>query len=166
MRRRPFRRLYVVPMTVAAVGLSLLGIVTTAGAAGVSGATEVSLPANADASPQFDLSSISCPATGDCSALGSYTTTSGTSDAAVLAESSGVWGQPSDISLPNDAAFDPKPRPAALAAPAWVIARWSAATWLLQEYGSRLRPLRPAIPGATQSHWPLPPILLAPMAQR
>jgi hypothetical protein len=75
-------------------------------------ATEARLPsnANATASAQFaDLYSVSCAATGDCTAVGSYdATTSSYVEAYAVTETGGSWSAGTEINLPQDAATNPK----------------------------------------------------------
>jgi hypothetical protein len=52
---------------------------------------EAVLPADAASPPAPTLVSVSCASAGNCSAVGTYTSTSGTTHGLLLTESSGVW---------------------------------------------------------------------------
>jgi len=71
------------------------------------GASELTLPAGADVSAgaQAGLSSVACTSSGNCVAVGFYTDSSGSKDrqAMVASETSGVWGQASELALPAGA---------------------------------------------------------------
>jgi hypothetical protein len=65
-------------------------------------ATEVGAPTNAAANPNGNLLSIACTSAGNCVAGGDYN--NGTSYQAMdLVESSGVWAQTSEVTLPSNA---------------------------------------------------------------
>jgi hypothetical protein len=69
---------------------------------------ELTPPANAAAAPQVFVDDLSCPSAGDCTAIGSYTDSSGHRQGFVLSESSGTWGQAAEVALPANAATDPQ----------------------------------------------------------
>lgn len=75
----------------------------TSGAWGVG--SEVTPPGNAGTNPSAGLAAVSCPSAGNCSAVGSYRTTSGNNmEALVLTETGGSWSTAVELSLPADAA--------------------------------------------------------------
>lgn len=63
----------------------------------------VNLPAGAAGDPDVTLNAVSCTAPGDCTAVGSYQTTSGEPMALVVSETNWVWGTGSSILLPAGA---------------------------------------------------------------
>jgi Divergent InlB B-repeat domain/PASTA domain len=64
---------------------------------------EASLPANADTNSQFvDLNSLSCASAGNCTAVGSYTS-SGYSRGLLLTETAGTWSRGSEVTPPANA---------------------------------------------------------------
>ncbi len=73
-------------------------------------AAEVTLPANAatGVSTRARLSSVSCPATGACVAVGNYTTTSGIVEAITATEASGSWQQATEIAPPTNSFGTPE----------------------------------------------------------
>jgi hypothetical protein len=68
---------------------------------------EAALPANAGLDPDLLLSSVSCAAAGNCSAVGYYTTSSTQRQGLLLSETSGVWAPGVEASLPANASSDP-----------------------------------------------------------
>lgn len=71
-----------------------------AGSGGVWGrATNPGLPADAATSPDAELTAISCPATGDCTAVGFYTDTSGHEQGLLLTQVNGTWVAPAGTDL-------------------------------------------------------------------
>jgi hypothetical protein len=63
-----------------------------------------SLPAPAALrDPSVGVDSVSCPAAGDCTAVGSFTDGSGNQQGLLLAESGGIWGAPAEADLPANA---------------------------------------------------------------
>jgi hypothetical protein len=66
-------------------------------------ATELQLPANADAGIGGLAESVSCSRTGSCVAVGSYRS-NGVFEGFTAAESSGVWHQAKQVKLPANAA--------------------------------------------------------------
>lgn len=84
-------------------GASISRTMAIADTGGVWGqAAEVTLPANAatGTSTRARLSSVSCPATGACVAVGNYTTTLGVVEAMTATETSGSWQPATAISPP------------------------------------------------------------------
>jgi hypothetical protein len=68
---------------------------------------EASLPANANTSSVTSLDSVSCASAGNCSAVGSYTDSSGHSQGLLLSETSGTWATGVEASLPANAGTNP-----------------------------------------------------------
>jgi len=70
--------------------------------------TEAPLPANATHSRrQFvQLSSVSCPSAGNCTAIGTYTDNSRNTWGLLLSERNGAWATGTEARLPGDAAAD------------------------------------------------------------
>ena len=64
---------------------------------------EASLPANANADPVPDFSSVSCASAGNCTAVGSYYDSSGQYPGLVLSESGGTWSTGIEAPLPASA---------------------------------------------------------------
>ena len=65
--------------------------------------TEASLPADAQANPNVDLRSVSCPSAGNCTAVGWYSTASSGQEGVLLDEVSGQWRTGTEATLPADA---------------------------------------------------------------
>lgn len=65
--------------------------------------SEVALPAGAAAAQGATLSSIACPASGQCKAVGSYSSASGQQTAMLVLQSAGTWGQAVPLTLPAGA---------------------------------------------------------------
>ena len=66
---------------------------------------EPALPANASTTePDASLLSVSCASAGNCSAIGSYTDTSGNGPGLLLTETAGRWGTGVEAALPANAA--------------------------------------------------------------
>lgn len=88
----------------------LLIVVSASGAASASvyraTGAEAGLPANAatGSAQDVELSSISCPSAGDCSAVGSYVDNTGATDLLLLTETGGAWGAGTEAVLPANAA--------------------------------------------------------------
>ena len=70
-------------------------------------ATEVTLPANANASPSAGLNGVSCWSAGNCTATGSYTDSSGNDQGMAATETSGTWAQATEVTLPANANASP-----------------------------------------------------------
>src|SRR5439155_27388990 len=68
---------------------------------------EVSPPANAGADPAAGLSSVSCAAAGNCSAVGGYDDGSGHRHGLLLTETAGTWAPGIESGLPANAASVP-----------------------------------------------------------
>lgn len=66
-----------------------------------------SLPGDAGTNPSVDLTSVSCPAVGECDAVGTYQSTSGTTEGLVLTKTGGAWTTAITSPVPADAAPDP-----------------------------------------------------------
>src|SRR5207302_1424514 len=66
------------------------------------------LPANAGSNPDVGLNAVSCASAGNCTAVGSYTDTSGFRRGLVLTETAGTWATGVEASLPGNAASNPK----------------------------------------------------------
>ncbi len=72
--------------------------------AGVWGrARQIRLPANAASvgNQQAVLKAVACPAAGSCVAVGDYNDRAGVSEAMVVTESAGTWGQAREIAVPS-----------------------------------------------------------------
>jgi hypothetical protein len=67
-------------------------------------ATEIDSPVDAGNPPDDALGSISCPAPGDCTAVGNYADSAGGADALFVSESAGSWGTANAAALPAGAA--------------------------------------------------------------
>ncbi len=61
------------------------------------------LPANAGANPRATLEAVSCASAGDCTAVGSYTDATGTTQGLIVSESAGSWSQAVTAPLPSGA---------------------------------------------------------------
>jgi len=96
-------------------------------------AAEAQLPANADttvSAQSAGLSAISCPATGDCSAVGTYdATTASNAEAFAVTETGGSWSGGVELNLPQDAATNPDGYPSSIScsAPGTCVAAGSYA---------------------------------------
>ncbi len=66
------------------------------------------LPANAGLGGYGPLSSVSCASPGNCTAVGSYSDSSGHRQGLLLTESGGTWGPGVEAALPTDAGSDPE----------------------------------------------------------
>jgi hypothetical protein len=85
-------------------GYQAMVVAETGGVWGQAG--ELSLPSNADTTAGAQdayLGSVSCASQGNCAVSGDYTDTGGGQQAMVAAETGGVWGQASELSLPSNA---------------------------------------------------------------
>ncbi len=105
----PFRRgaLLGVLGLVCGVLLPLAVRPSDAFAASWAAGVEAPVPANAGASPFVRLMSVSCAPTGDCSAVGSYTDSSGQAEGLLLSETAGTWAPGVEAALPAGAASNP-----------------------------------------------------------
>ena len=65
------------------------------------------MPANAGLARDVFLSSVSCAAVGDCSAVGDYTDSSGHEQGLLLTETAGVWAAGVEATLPANAGSNP-----------------------------------------------------------
>jgi hypothetical protein len=70
--------------------------------------TSVPLPAGAASNPSLHLNSVSCAQDGICSAVGTYTDSSGNTQGLLLDEVGGTWQSGTEAPLPGDAASNPK----------------------------------------------------------
>ena len=78
---------------------------------------ELALPMGAYAAPGSQhavLEAVSCPAAGECVAVGYFTDGSGSSQPLAVTETAGVWGAPVQIALPENAASAPGAQSSAL----------------------------------------------------
>jgi hypothetical protein len=71
-------------------------------------AAEVMMPAGAASNPQSGVDALSCPSSGDCTAVGGYTDNTGNSQAFTLSETAGAWGTAIEAVLPAGAASNPE----------------------------------------------------------
>jgi hypothetical protein len=69
--------------------------------------TEVTPPGDADANPLVDVDAVSCASAGNCTAVGTYTDSSGHAQGLLLTESGGVWSAGTRAALPSGAASNP-----------------------------------------------------------
>ncbi len=102
--RSPLRRAwsaYLIAAVVAACGAAHASAAAADGLSWASGAT-VPPPANAGSQPGVVITSIACPTAGDCSAVGSYTDSSGDTQGLVAVESGGHWNASSTAKLPSN----------------------------------------------------------------
>jgi hypothetical protein len=79
------------------------GVLLTETAGSWAPGVQAPLPANAAANPNVSPNSISCALPGDCSAVGTYTDSSGHTDGLLLTETAGVWAIGEQAPLPADA---------------------------------------------------------------
>jgi hypothetical protein len=72
--------------------------------------SEAVLPSNAAGGSQqiVSLNSVSCPAAGNCSGVGSYVDSAGNVQGLLVTETSGTWAAGVEAALPADAAADPQ----------------------------------------------------------
>ena len=68
---------------------------------------EAAVPANAATAPEVDLTSVSCPAAGDCTAVGEYLDSSQHFQGLLLSERSGTWAPGVEARLPANASGFP-----------------------------------------------------------
>lgn len=82
-------------------------------------ATQITtLPPNAATTGQFSsLESVSCPASGSCEAVGSYTDGSAKEQMMAVTETGGAWNQAAEIALPANAAANPDAHLVSLSCP-------------------------------------------------
>lgn len=71
-------------------------------------ATTVVLPGNASAYPSAALSEVTCVATNNCTAIGTYTNTAGDIEGIIASERRGVWARAVSMSMPSGAAANPR----------------------------------------------------------
>ena len=84
------------------------GLLLTETAGTWAAGAEASLPANAGSDPDVGLNSVSCASAGNCTAVGSYTDSSGYRRGVVLTETARTWAMGVEASLPGNAASNPK----------------------------------------------------------
>ncbi len=70
-------------------------------------ASELTAPANAGTNPSAFLRGVSCSSSGNCTAIGNYTDTSGNTQAMAATETLGSWAQASEVTAPSNAKTDP-----------------------------------------------------------
>ena len=87
---------------------SLQGLLLTETAGTWATGVEASLPAGAGPSPGVDITSVSCPSAGNCSAVGDYYDTSVHVQGLLLTQTGGTWGTGVKASLPAGAGTDPQ----------------------------------------------------------
>ena len=83
-------------------GLLVTGTEASIGSPWSFSGTEAMLPTDAATNPEVSLSSISCPALGQCEAVGSYSTAQ-SQQALLLTDSGGSWQPGAIAQLPSDA---------------------------------------------------------------
>jgi hypothetical protein len=64
---------------------------------------EATLPSNAGSNPYVDIKSVSCASAGNCSAVGSYTDSSGRTEGLLLTETGGTWASGVEAAVPAGA---------------------------------------------------------------
>ena len=69
-------------------------------------ATAVTPPSNAGANPNAIFESVSCPTFGDCVAAGYYFDSSGVEVPMIATETSGIWGQASEVAAPEGYSYE------------------------------------------------------------
>ena len=92
-------------MVTTAAAATAAAATTTAAAATVAG-VEAPLPANAASDPDVSVNSVSCASAGNCTAVGSYTDSSGNLQGLLLTRAAGTWAGV-EAPLPAGAASDP-----------------------------------------------------------
>ena len=70
-------------------------------------AVKVTAPSNAGSNPDASLNSLACTSVGNCVGVGSYTDSSGNTQAMAATETNGAWGQAVEVTAPADAASNP-----------------------------------------------------------
>jgi hypothetical protein len=70
-------------------------------------AAAVVLPGNASAYPGATLSEVSCVATNDCTAIGTYTNAAADVEGLTVSETHGVWARAAAMAMPSGAAANP-----------------------------------------------------------
>jgi len=83
------------------------GLVITESGGTWKAATAVVLPGNASAYPSAMLSEVTCAATDNCTAIGTYTDVAGDVDAMTVNESHAVWARALAMEMPGGAAANP-----------------------------------------------------------
>ena len=68
---------------------------------------QAQLPAGASINPGAHLTSVSCAAPGDCSAVGYYTDSAGAEQGLLLTETGGVWTAGQELQVPSSAGSNP-----------------------------------------------------------
>jgi hypothetical protein len=108
--------------TCAGVFALMLAVGTaSAGADSVNWASGASIvaPANVNGStPHITINAVSCPAAGECTAVGSYVDQSGSSQGLLATESGGTWQPGTTAQLPNSPNVDPDVDLTAVSCPA------------------------------------------------
>jgi uncharacterized protein YjbI with pentapeptide repeats len=84
------------------------GLLLTETAGTWAAGVEAPLPAGAAANPEVNLASLSCASAGNCTAVGSYTDSSGGTQALALTETAGTWAAGVEAPLPAGAAANPE----------------------------------------------------------
>src|SRR5438309_1163548 len=79
------------------------GVLLTESAGTWATGVEATLPAGAGTNPAVSLSSVSCAAAGDCSAVGNYVDSSGNVQGLLLTEAAGTWATGEEATPPADA---------------------------------------------------------------
>ena len=102
LARSPMRRAWSACLIAAIVAACVAAHASAAVADGLSWASGAAVPppANAGTQPGVVITSISCPTAGDCSAVGSYTDSSGDTQGLLATESGGHWTASSTAKLP------------------------------------------------------------------
>ena len=83
------------------------GLLLTESAGVWSTGIALSLPGDAGTNPDVDLTSVSCPAVGECQAVGTYQTTAGRTEGLLLRKTGGAWTTGTPAPLPAGTASDP-----------------------------------------------------------
>ncbi len=90
------------PFLIATAAVCLLALL-----AAVMSATAAAQPAPTLLESDAGVTSVACPATGDCTAVGSYESTGGEPLGLLLTETGGLWAPSTEAALPSGASNDP-----------------------------------------------------------
>ena len=102
LQRSPLRRarLACLVATIMAVGLAAHSAAAAADSLSWASGSAIPPPVNAGSQPGVVVTSMSCPSAGDCSAIGSYTDSSGQTQGLLATESGGHWATSIAATLP------------------------------------------------------------------
>jgi IPT/TIG domain len=91
-------------LTAAVLGVGPLRVVT---AQSFQQSVKVTAPPNAGSNPDANLNSLACTSVGNCVGVGSYTDSSGNTQAMAATENNGAWRQAVEVTAPVGAASNP-----------------------------------------------------------